>query len=359
MPFQSTDLADLASQFFQSPGNPDLADAGPAVRRIRDTLTHTEDRTRPFVATVFWQAFLFTPSFTFFLSQAIRDNPDLQLKLMQVVPHDPTGTGLRRFDLLILAEGLAKDDNYIYTDAKPTADEVRLGSEQFLDELRRGGADLKGLDTIEHPVTALEALSAQPFGILLLPAPRMLPAASLPLPPIKVSEPNVGATSTAGVHCVNANGKVGVTAAWHAVEDAINGMVKVDNHPGRVVSHDLITDSAFIEVGLQVSTPASRLKLLSNLPPRQHEPVTFDGAQSGHRSGKVTGWSPQLPAVSRFAQLVVTTNPISAQGDSGAALLDGQGILLGFCHEISEFGAVNPYSSWIWAESVFKGHDLA
>jgi hypothetical protein len=63
--------------------------------------------------------------------------------------------------------------------------------------------------------------------------------------------------------------------------------------------------------------------------------------------------------VSGNAQLVVTTDPISKPGDSGAGLLDGQGMLLGFCHETSAFGVANPYSAWIWADQVFAVHGLS
>jgi hypothetical protein len=133
----------------------------------------------------------------------------------------------------------------------------------------------------------------------------------------------------------------------------------VNGVPGRIIGQaDSLSDSAFVEVALPPPAGVAAATPLTNLVPRQHEPVTFEGSSSGLARGQVTGWSPQLPFVSQNAQLVVTTGPISKPGDSGAALRDGQGVLLGFCHETSAFGAANPYSSWIWAESVFKAHQL-
>jgi hypothetical protein len=145
--------------------------------------------------------------------------------------------------------------------------------------------------------------------------------------------------------------------ALHAIKDQKN--VMIDGVPGTVVSTNPITDSAFVEVPLQAKQQAP-VKFLSGVTPRNPEPVSFTGIGSGGmKRGKVTGYSPQLPTVSPNAQLVVTTDPISTTGDSGAALLDGDGVVLGFCYEVSEFGAPNPYSSWIWAESVFKAHGLS
>jgi hypothetical protein len=354
MPHPSKDFSDLAGQFFK-PDGIDLSDAGPSCRQLRDKVTFYEERTRPFVASVFWQAFLATPSFAFFLA-AVRDrHPKIQVKLLQVVPHGPKDRDwTMRFDLLVLLEGMENADEYIETAATPVDAELRDGSARFQADVAKANAKIP--DGVDHAGIALEALRAHPFSILAFPAPPMIPTAYLTQGAVRVTEPQQGASSTGGVWCSNDKGQVGVTAAWHAVKQNVNGAVAVDGHRARIVSSDVLSDSAFIEVDL--ANPGRQANCLSNLVPRQHEPVTFNGHSSGHRAGKVTGWSPQLPIVTGNSQLVVTTGPISTPGDSGAVLQDGQGMLLGFCHETSAFGAVNPYSSWIWAELVFKAHCL-
>ena len=357
MPHPSSDLADLAGQFFKTPPRSDLADAGPAVAGLFKRVTHYEWRTRPFAATVFWQAYINSPSYVYFLDAVKANNPALRVRRTQVVPH-PTDAGVR-YDLLVLADGLSDSDSYYQTDAALDPGELKEGSARFVARVRNSPPEATLLAEIDHPAIATEAMKAQDFGVLLLPAPPMVPTALFLSPALPVRDPAGGAVSTAGVHAVNSSGQAGVTAAWHAIQDCRDSVVEVNGLRGQIVgqAHDR-SDSAFVAVnwspppGLPPAVPLSRLV------PRQHEPVSFEGSSSGTSKGQVTGWSPQLPFVSPRAQLVVTTGPISKPGDSGAALRDGEGHLLGFCHETSAFGAANPYSSWIWAESVFNAHKL-
>jgi len=359
MPYPSADLSDLAEQFFGQESATDLSDVGPYAQMLRETVTHSEWRTRPYVASVFWQAFLFTPTWRSFLERIRHDQPSLSIRLLQVVPHGKPHFGPGRFDLLVLADGLAEQDLYIRADATASDQDLKEGSRNFLQAIVREGVRFETFDKIDHGSLAIEALHAQPFGILVMPAPSMVPTAGVPTEPIRVHDRGKGLQSTVGVCCVNRNGQLGVTASGHAVSSSIGSAADVGGVRARVASHHLLSDSAFIEVALPSTHRHQAVHYLTNLVPRQHEPVAFVGCHSGSCIGQVTGWSPQLPAVTGNSQLVVTTGPISAVGDSGAALRDGEGTVLGFCHEVSGFGAVNPYSSWIWAESVFRAHGLS
>lgn len=91
---------------------------------------------------------------------------------------------------------------------------------------------------------------------------------------------------------------------------------------------------------------------------RMREDVHFDGAASGRVSSQIVGIDPRLPFLSEYAQLIVTTDLVTARGDSGAALIDTTGNVLGFAHERTTPNARNPYSSWIWADLVFRAHGL-
>src|SRR5262249_60577499 len=263
MPFPSKDLADLADQFFKIPGV-DLLDVGPAARELHDKVTHREERTRPFVASVFWQAFLYTKAFASFLDTLQRDEPGLRVKLVQVVPH-----GSWRYDLLLLLEGLSDPDQYKHAAATPTEDDLRNGSERFLAHIRHegGGRSSDPLQGIDHASLAIEALKKQPFCVLAFPAPSMVPTASLLTPAMQVVEPASGKNSTAGVSCV-CQGKIGITAAWHAVQDAVGGLIQVGGFQGKVLQGHPISDSAFIEVPLPLPAAASTAKPLQNLVPR-------------------------------------------------------------------------------------------
>jgi hypothetical protein len=264
-----------------------------------------------------------------------------------------------RYDLLVRADGIADGDTFYETEAGLDRGELEAGSARFVNDLLPAVSDPELLRSLDHAEIAAEAVKAQDFRVLLFPAPPTMPNALVPSRPLEVREPDTNSVSTVGVHAVNDGGQHGVTVAWHAIQDCRRGAVRVNGAPGQVIGRaDPLSDSAFVSAPEEPPSGRPPARPLTKLVPRQHEPVTFDGFSSGTGRGQVTGCSPQLPFVSPHAQLVVTTGPISKPGDSGAALRDGQGVLLGFCHETSAFGAANPYSSWIWAESVFNVHRL-
>lgn len=49
---------------------------------------------------------------------------------------------------------------------------------------------------------------------------------------------------------------------------------------------------------------------------------------------------------------------MTARGDSGAALVDGSGHILGFAYSRSDASSPASYSTWIWAAAVLKKHEL-
>jgi hypothetical protein len=198
--------------------------------------------------------------------------------------------------------------------------------------------------------------STSNFKVLVMEAPAMESTSRVPNAPLRVVS-DKGEISTAGVIATRA-GDLGVTAALHAVQDSTGRGPTVDGNTAKVVSQDVLSDSAFLvpsDTGLLAGPAATPL---SGLVPRMFEDVSFSGVISGHTKGQIRGVDPRLPFVSSKAQLVVTTDLITAKGDSGAALVDTSGNVLGFAHERSLASARNPYSSWIWADLVFAVHGL-
>ena len=53
----------------------------------------------------------------------------------------------------------------------------------------------------------------------------------------------------------------------------------------------------------------------------------------------------------------VYTEPDTAHGDSGAALIDEDGYIVGFAHSLSRYGPPK-FSTWVWAEQVYMAHKL-
>jgi hypothetical protein len=122
----------------------------------------------------------------------------------------------------------------------------------------------------------------------------------------------------------------------------------------------VITDSAFVALesvdGLD--TDVRVRGVLSGLVPRNYEEVSFEGKVSGPTSTFVTGWTPELPRISVDTQARVMTEPDTVPGDSGAAVIDSQGYIIGFAFRRSGYNERPPLASWIWAESVLIAHGL-
>jgi hypothetical protein len=92
--------------------------------------------------------------------------------------------------------------------------------------------------------------------------------------------------------------------------------------------------------------------------PGYQAPVSFDGAKSGPVATVVTGTDPAIAAGLRHTAVRVYTQPATAGGDSGAALLDARDRLVGFCSERTGLHAAIGMSTWVWAPQVFDVMDL-
>jgi hypothetical protein len=97
---------------------------------------------------------------------------------------------------------------------------------------------------------------------------------------------------------------------------------------------------------------------LSGMSPRVMEVVEFDGIRSGKTTTTVTGWDPTILTVESYIQNKIVTEPVTMPGDSGAALIDGDGHVLGFAFYTTGMNARPQHSAWIWAESVYRAHGL-
>ena len=160
-------------------------------------------------------------------------------------------------------------------------------------------------------------------------------------------------------------GRDGVTVSFHGVAGgttsvAMGSSVTVDSRAGTVQSSDRISDSCFVELASFGSgTPKTTTGPLMHVTPRQHDQATFDGLASGNgSSATISGWSPDLPFVAANNQLKVFTDDVTSRGDSGSALLESTGSILGFSFYRTSVGTTPAFSAWIWAHSVFSIHKL-
>lgn len=178
---------------------------------------------------------------------------------------------------------------------------------------------------------------------------------------------NGNQTSTAGAIATDINGKIGVTASYHGIQGSqgqvpIGKSIWIDGKKATISSVNNISDSCFATYNNQnIQTPYPIVGVkgpLSGQAPRQYDSVDFYGLKSGSKNSTVQGFSMEIPFVQPYTQLKVLTDPDTNPGDSGAALIDSDDHIIGFAFYRTGVGARVSYSTWIWADSVFKAHNI-
>jgi hypothetical protein len=206
---------------------------------------------------------------------------------------------------------------------------------------------------------AAEVNAVAEFAVLVTRLPPLLQTATCPSPLWAVEDEASTRLATAGVFATNGEGRGGVTTANHAIPHSIR-RVLVNGSPGTVGKRDPVSDSCFIETE-PMANPVSRPTLvpLRGVSPRAGEDVDFEGLASGQVTTRVQAWDVLIPfVVEPWIQLSVRTKVVTNAGDSGAALLDRSGHVIGFSSYRTGFGSEIEFSAWIWAESVFSVHGL-
>ena len=204
---------------------------------------------------------------------------------------------------------------------------------------------------------ALLVWSARP-PLVMFPSPRMIPLC-VPTPHIEV-DADCGMLSTAGAVVYNPMGVRGVTAAFHATGPQ-GTRVKIGAHDCVVQRSSELYDTVFVPTpaGLNIPNLAAPAGTLISRPPWASEPVWFWGRSSGRKQTVIMGHDNGLPRARPGRQLCVQTKPETEEGDSGAGLVNGEGALVGFLFQRTEYGAPIQFSDWIWADSALGALGLS
>lgn len=180
-----------------------------------------------------------------------------------------------------------------------------------------------------------------------------------------VLQPGAPFKSLAGVYTTNDEGLFGCTMSLHSFGNMTiesgKTQVAIDGRPGTVLTIHPVSDSCFIQIDADAANDPSMHEVngpLSGTTPREFEKCSFINRQSKITETNVIGWSPDILYTDPYNQVKVITNPSTNPGDSGAALLDESGNVLGFSFYRTEINAVKEFSAWIWAASVYKAHNL-
>lgn len=333
------------SEFVPSNPGPGLDSAGPVTRMLRDRI-RSEQRTAATVASAFWQSYVHSGALANVLQQENLDPTPIFNNEILVVAH---GDG--EFSLLLIHPKL-KLGEVLRLQATAPRDSLVSGWAAFSEKL--GTRDRKTLGKVPSEVmglAALEAANARVFSVVVTgPVPEE--PTSAVSPPLTVDAN--GSQSTAGVWIQDGAHRVGVTAAFHAVQ--MGAAIAVGGTPATYVAGDALTDSCFLEVAHEpahTKTSHGPLKVA----PRSNEIVNYWGCMS-QNSTRIVAFNYELPYIDPNLQQTVRTEQVTSQGDSGAALMDANDYVVGFAYSRSAPSAPFAYSSWIWADSVFQKLNL-
>jgi hypothetical protein len=324
----------------------------------------SEQHTVPTAATLLWQAVIRTPGFARALVVAgysgRRWPPDCL-----VVPHSNYDT----FSLVVLDPGRQTEEPVSFP-VFPISEEVTRAVEQVRFRLQRLRPQQAGPLAFALDPGLIAALAAQaPMTVVLIRAPDTEPASALS--PAEAVSIATGQSASAGVLAWRQGGnRVGLTTARHLFAEAGLGPVpgvtpaSVRGVTATVDAADLSSDCAFLLPDDPTTDFAALLPcrgvtgILSGMTPRQNEMMSFEGTHSGPQQTIVRGWSPELPWVLQDMQMRVVTDRVTAGGDSGAALIDGDGHVCGFAYRTTKWGVKPEISNWIWADSAMQALGL-
>jgi hypothetical protein len=181
----------------------------------------------------------------------------------------------------------------------------------------------------------------------------------VPTPPWELEAQESGHHSTSGALASNKEGVVGITGALHATGRKGSHVI-ISGKVSEVLIHNEITDAVFIQLpdGVNVRPLEARQGPMILRPPYAREPATFSGISNEEGKTIITGHDPPLPLHYPGMQLRVYTDPVIDFGDSGAALVNTEGYLVGFAYQRTPFGAPYHFATWVWAHSVFESLEI-
>lgn len=248
--------------------------------------------------------------------------------------------------------------------AERLTEKVPISPDIFEDMLRGEMFDQSSSDEafvrreiLSNPNDLIQALRIAQPEVVVAPKPRM-ERLCVPSPFSEVK--TVGERSTVGIYCRDSGGRPGVTACFHGTGPE-GTKVWVAGRECTVAAANPVQDIVFIPLpDLGAPSVAAGIQgVLSNRTPSQYDSARFEGATSGSRSTSIASHDAALLRRRPTVQLKVQTPADTNKGDSGSALIDSQGQVIGFAFEKSAFGEVPQITDWIWAANALAALQLS
>jgi hypothetical protein len=338
-----------------------LDEVGPASARVAEVMA-ARQLGQSYVTAVFW--WLFTQSDAY--KDAARRLGASRRARPVVVSH---ANGARS-DLLLLDPRRRKRLEAIRLGAETSA---RFASSALPRErldlvLRRRGL-VESLPP-EIVLSCAREIAASPeFGVGIVNIPPEIPTAATPhsvAPPpavsLKSGKGELVATLGSFFADVDAaaDGTCMATTANHALGRRWRTFT-VGGTELEVVRRHKPSDSCLVRVDGSILGDRSRRGLKGPLmeAPRAFSEAFFSGAASGFKPTTIHTHDPGIVDPQPDLLCRVYTNPDTAEGDSGAALIDKDDYIVGFAMGISGYNSPWKYSYWVWAQQVYMAHRLS
>lgn len=222
----------------------------------------------------------------------------------------------------------------------------RLRDERLHGKEQAREASLLGAWVLGDEESLFLALSMVRPVVIDARAPEMVPLA------LPVTSQH-GRRSTAGIPCHDAAGRVGLTACFHGT-GAVGTSVEIMGQRTQVAAAHEVQDLVFIPVS-DVPSPANAIRRIA---PGPGLPVAFDGCVSGPSTTHVIASSFGLTGGWPAKQLSVQTLLTASPGDSGCALRDDEGKVMGFAFAQTKPGQPLQFTDWIWADNALDSLSL-
>jgi hypothetical protein len=338
-----------------------LPDAGPAADAVVAQIG-TETQGQPFLATLFWHAFVRTPEYRRSLDVLDVDATAQSERI--VVVH---GQNNQRYDLVVLVPGL--------TDMRSTT--VEASRDSITTVIRRAPGIAETFGRFQHgqptgrfgdsdsvlfllSEAAAEVSDKDQFGLVVAPSPEVEPLSEVPDPAAAVEDSTGELLASIGFFERRKDGTAVATTALHAVGNLKT--VKVGGATGKVTQRNAVTDSCLLSFESDPfgGSRASFMGPCRTRPPRQYIPVEFNGAGTKHLAASTLhGYDESILDPQPFIATKVYTEPDTLPGDSGASLIDpATGEALGFAVYRSSMSSAVTHSAWVWAEQVCTAHNI-
>jgi hypothetical protein len=233
------------------------------------------------------------------------------------------------------------------------------------DDIKKIKIDLNLLNNFE-PKVAYDGISNAEWPMIICKPPRKIFTSEYPTSPHKVVVNNeADFRSLAGVYTTNKDGVFGVTICYHCLKDIKIELGKtqivVNGIEGTIISVNDVSDSCFVRLDIDESHLDGIKNVngpLIGMTPREFEPCYFINKEGEKIDTFVIGWSPDLLYTDPYNQVKVLTKQVTNTGDSGSALLDTNGNVLGFSFYRTGINSIQEFSAWIWGAAVFQSHNL-